>query len=88
MCMGIDVSISMKCFLPSSTFAFGVESGFEKHFFHSAPVEFLCLFERKVIVQSNVCNDQMKNQVKTLGAMFSVIIAGETDEHMNNNKST
>ena len=30
----------------------------------------------------------MKNQVKTLGAMFSVIIAGETDEHMNNNKST
>lgn len=33
MCMGIDVSISMKCFLLSSTFAFGVESGFEKHFF-------------------------------------------------------
>lgn len=30
----------------------------------------------------------MKNQVKTLGATFSVIIAGETDEHMNNNKST
>lgn len=60
----------------------------KKHLFHSAPVEFLCLSERKVIVQSNVCNDQMKNQVKTLGATFSVIIAGETDEHMNNNKST
>lgn len=31
MCMGVDASISMKCFLLSSTFAFGVESGFEKH---------------------------------------------------------
>ena len=30
----------------------------------------------------------MKNWVKILGAMFSVIIAGKTDEHMNNNKST
>ena len=38
MCMGIGVSISMKCFLLSSTFAFGVESGFEKHFFHSAEI--------------------------------------------------
>lgn len=59
----------------------------KKHFFHLTPVEFLCLSERKVIVQSHVCNDQMKNQVKILGAMFSVIIAGETDEHMKNNKS-
>lgn len=38
MCMGVDASISMKCFLLSSTFAFGVESGFENHFFHLAEI--------------------------------------------------
>lgn len=33
MCMGIDVSCLMKC-SSLQHIAFGVESGFEKHFFH------------------------------------------------------
>ena len=61
----------------------------KKHLFHLAPVEFLCSSERKVIVQSRVSNDQTEtDRVKILGSMFSVTIARETDEHLNNNKKS